>query len=1166
MVGKVFTGGVQPGTQQTADQAIDKVQRQGTIAPIPTEQTPPTTEASTPFLDSLAEQGLIKPTAPAAPDPVEPASLTPEEQQQRERERVEPLMDRTSIRDVPFNPDIDDQVIEDSPYLGAVARADRLQSVFDAASEGPTISALLTGTNAEGTKRIDALNEGDTEAAFRDLEITASRVLNDPAILDATIQDPATGYRHVDPSFTRIMGLATEQFLTDSGSVDGLDFEETIEGTDEAVDTRLDTHAGVKKAKGNARLGQTIWQEWQREKNLQAGNPTDTYIDAQPPSTQQNEFIGAMAKEAYALANPAIVNRVQAGNQVEFQFKNPEIIRKAQDSAKHAFGGQEVPPSIRPTETAQLEFEGRTYTRPEVTKIGKQAAGKMKIIEEARHNYHKMPKVVDERRLNLLVSMAIPALKAMTAPAGQRQPSPWADMMGVGKDRYEAIQGEKNRLQTLAESYAQQASEVTDFATKQKFEAKSRIYQDQANEYDVEAVYSADLAKAIQTLNTLAKYKGQSNYLTYSVQMLTGRMHVQQTRLNPGSDKLARFVIGHGDRTFIDPKKGGQVERNFKEIATIHLGLGGKLLQPHARVDAFNEAMRNGDLTRYAEMGRDLQQAFQKNDDVVAALAGMDLTQGIQMPAAVSQVQPLAINQATLSFLAEHKTEAPYIAEFLMDFADFFDGKPIQTALEVEMDGITHGISTNGIAIGNQTMAERAGAIQIDKDRKLVASDLTQGDIRAAMKDFMVTNGYSIAEDQGKADLSLAYNEILGEAVKDRENFLKKSPMTLAYGQEVQNLKQHVEAAVFTGPGAKRIREIANDKGIGLPEAVDYLHEVLVQSLSHALDPRILEMGQLLRANNTIAMITNDVMTITSPAGFDQFIGAKDTNGDPTKFPLSFKDEGGKTKDIPVYSYPQEASGSALRAKTDPTTGETSFTPGGWGRGRVIPAAVQGYDGNMIARTGSGESLKRFQSVSRRRPGQTGNFQPIFDAFKVSVGSMDLLREEANKNWIQGLKSKNYFHSIDDWARNSNKEFVKKLKDLPPDARIDLNGEYRGLGWLMNHKNLGRHLASTLENEATNKYNLNPETSRGGDILPHHFAVANAISKELQKAGIVEFGKPVPDTITPQQAIQAAGIIIKHMDLARRNSNMRGNIDRDSKKLFERIGRQDNTVLQVDLG
>ena len=1166
MVGKVFTGGVQPGTQQTADQAIDKVQRQGTIAPVPTEQTPPTTEASTPFLDSLAEQGLIKPTAPAAPDPVEPASLTPEEQQQRERERVEPLMDRTSVRDVPFNPNIDDQVIEDNPYLGAVARADRLQSVFDAASEGPTISALLTGTNAEGTKRIDALNEGDTEAAFRDLEITASRVLNDPAILDATTQDPQTGYRHVDPSFVRIMGLATEQFMTDSGSVDGVDFEETIEGTDEVVDTKLDTHAGVKKAKGNARLGQTIWQEWQREKNLQAGQPTDTYIDSQPPSTQQSEFIGAMAKEAYALANPQVVNRVQAGNQVEFQFKNPEVIRQAQDSAKHAFGGQEVPPTVRPSETAQLEFEGRTYTRPEVTKIAKQDAGKMKTLEEARHNYHKMAKVIDERRLNLLVSMAIPALKAMSAPAGQRQPSPWADMMGVGKDRYEAIQGEKNRLQTLAQSYAQQASEATDFSAKQRFQAKSKIYQDQAIAYDVEAVYSADLAKAVQTLNTLAKYKGQSNYLTYSAQMLTGRLHVQQTRLNPGADKLARFVIGHGDRTSIDPKKNGPAERNFKEVATIHLGLGGKLLQPHKRVEVFNEAMRNGDLSRYAEMGRDLQQAFQKNDDAVAALAGMDLSQGIQVPAAVGQVQPLAINQATLDFLAEHKTEAPYIAEFLMDFADFFDGKAIQTPLEVEMDGITHGISTNGIALGIQSMAERAGAIQIDKDRKLVASDLTQGDIRQAMADFMNTNGYSIAEDQGKADLSLAYNEILGEAIKDRENYLKKSPMTLAYGQEVQNLRQHVEAAVFTGPGAKRIREISNDKGIGLDEAVDYLHEVLTQSLHHALHPRVLEMGQLLRANNSIAMITNDVMTITSPAGFDQFIGAKDTNGDPTKFPLSFKDEQGKTRDVPVYSYPQEASGSALRAKTDPVTGETSFTPGGWGRGRVIPAAVQGYDGNMIAKTGSGQSLKRIQGIAKGRSGQTGNFQPIFDAFKVSIGMMDVLREESNKNWINGLKEKNYFHSIDDWSRNSYREFEKKLKDLPPDARIDLNGEYRGLGWLMNHKNLGRHLASTLENEATARYDLNPETSRGGDPLPHHFAVANAVSKELQQAGIVEFGKPVPDTISPQQAVHAARIILKHLDLNKRNGKMRSDIDRDSKKMFDKINRQDNTILQVDLG
>ena len=1157
----VRVGGVQPGTQQVGD-AVERVERVGTIAPIPTE---PVEAGRTPEENQFREFLGLEPVDAAVASELaagveEARAPTPDlEQQQRERERVAPLSERAGIGSIPFG-EVDDKAIEANPYLGSVARADRLQNVFDSAAPGPTIGATLTGRvpEEEGRKRIDALNEGDTAAAFKDLELTASRVLNDPAMLDATVQDPNTGHRKVDPGFVRVMGLATEAFLVDSGSVGGVDFEEVFTGVDVDTTDVGTLNEATKKAKGNARLGRAIWQEWQREKNVAQGLPSDSYIDATPPAGQTNEFIGAMAKEAYAMANPDIVERVQAGSQVQFQLKDPETLRAAQQGQANPFQNVEVVPLNAPSATSQPQFEGRTYTRPEVTKLRKQDAGKLDVLEESRQNYHEMGKVIDPRRMKIFMQMALPALRAMSAPAGERQPSPWADMVDIGKARYDSIAGEQARLSSLAEAYAQKANGATGSAAT-RYAKMAESYAARAQEYDVESVFQSELVKMIEALNTAGRYNNQVNYVTYAFQMLTGRQHIQQNRFNPQASKALRFIIGHGDRTTIQRGRGDVFERNFKEIASIHLGLGGKTLQPEARIAAFDSFMRTEGAQRFAEMGRDLKANLLDNDTaegIVADLAAMDASQGVQMPAS-AQLQPMPLKQETQKFLEEHGSEAPYIAEFLMDFADYVEGKPFHTALEVEMDGITHGISSNGVALGVQSMAERAGVIQYGDTQKLLTEQGQQGDIRQAMKDYMMGEAYTKAENEGWADQAPTIAAIVEEAVKDRENYLKKSPMTLAYGQEVENLRQHVEAAVFTGPSAKKIKEIADGAGITLDDATTFLHSMLVDSLHAALDSRVLEMGRLLRANNTVAMMTNEVITIQSPAGFDQFIGARAGTGESTTSPLSYTDPEGKRKDISVRHYEQEASGSAPRARIDPVTGETKFTPGGWGRGRIIPAAIQGYDGNMIARTGSGQSFKRIKSIAKSR-GQSGNFQPIFDAFKVSVGMMDVVRAEANKNWINGIKGTDYFANVDEWSRNAYRQFEKDMRELPPNSQVDIQGQYRGIGWLLDYKNLVSHLNSTIE--PSEYYERNPRRGRDGKELTQAQATAQDILKE---AGI-RYNQPIPETMTPAEVIRATRAIMKGLDLDKRNKSMASTVDRERKKLFSKIIPQ--KVLQVDLG
>ena len=133
------------------------------------------------------------------------------------------------------------------------------------------------------------------------------------------------------------------------------------------------------------------------------------------------------------------------------------------------------------------------------------------------------------------------------------------------------------------------------------------------------------------------------------------------------------------------------------------------------------------------------------------------------------------------------------------------------------------------------------------------------------------------------------------------------------------------------------------------------------------LHPAVVQVGQLLRANNAIAMLSDEIMTVKNALGIDNYIGAKervvkrDTDGQVMVGEFHLQTEGSGSTRKPIVLYKSEPAGSALR----------DGIPGGWGRGRIIPAIIQGIDGAWMNLMFRGESWKALE----------GNYMlPIMDA------------------------------------------------------------------------------------------------------------------------------------------------------------------------------------------
>ena len=386
------------------------------------------------------------------------------------------------------------------------------------------------------------------------------------------------------------------------------------------------------------------------------------------------------------------------------------------------------------------------------------------------------------------------------------------------------------------------------------------------------------------------------------------------------------------------------------------------------------------------------------------------------------------------------------------------NGTVFRTNIAIELDGTTHGPSSFLAMLGAVKAAFRSGVLRkmgaiktlddLDKTTVAVLAEVDglseeiqqakAGDLRDAMKTYMIENGKEYADiyaPDENTGASTALYEILQLATEDRENFLKKPPMTLSYGMLVENLKKTIRAVLHEGESASKIRAHKgpmhtlakamdgklptddNGREVSLDTyVIGYLHNVLADAIDSELHPGVTAVGQLLRANNAIALLTNEVMRVKNAIGVENYIGSKervvkrDQDGQVVAGKIYLQSSGaGQVKDRPIVLMKSEPAGSAVR----------DGIPGGWGRGRIIPALIQGIDGawmNLMFRGKSWEALE-------------GNYMlPIMDAVKTDLRGAGEVRRQANDNWWKVIEEYNPWHSLmEEWAPSAIDNFKNRM-------------------------------------------------------------------------------------------------------------------------------------------
>ena len=960
----------------------------------------------------------------------------------------------------------------------------------------------------------------------------------------------------VNPRFAALMSLITEKFLYQSQHAMTKELQEgkaafAKEGdpsVDETPDERvlkegpevtLTEQAGLKRTTGNGLLGREIYRAWKRDENLRAGRPQDEYTEHNI-TQDQFEIIGALAKDMFHQANPHMYKRIDNGVG-GFDFNNPtvnlmapieyrltdlglKLLEAAQESAPDAFMTTEIPPLPAPeehmpqTELDKIRKRKSTFVRHRTEDQW----------EQARLNASRTGHVVDTLRRKLSVQVSLPILSSMKR--GERIDKR-ADLFRIGMDKFDGYKGELRKKRVDRGLDPNDTSLDKEIGYNPGYEMEKQI------------------TKFLEFLNTTGRYSNKVNYLTFAIQELTSRMHATQTRFNPQIMPWMRWITGGARPPVIKPNSNSNEEFMFKEVIATHFIKDGGDLLPERRILAFDDEYKqfstnpSGTLfSKLYESGKRIADSLmtpEQDAQYTKALKNIGLTyntektqQRINVPPELQDVPPLDISDEllamTISKTGKSKDiEGLHMIEAAHEFYRYVEarkaGTSFATNIAVELDGKTHGPASFLALLGAIKAGFRTGVFRMPGAKKklddFTIGELIEegGDLRDAMANFVHQNGEVYASNflgtGADPELKAKFVTILKLAIQDRENFLKKPPMTLSYGQLLMNLKDAVKDVVLVGDVEKPIQKIVQDpefidavekkiraeaikegKGDQIKDlklsvndvVVNFLHDTLADAIDTELHPGIQEVGQLLRANNVVAMMTNKVMTIKNALGIDSYIGARESieKDERGELKLVFPSGTGKTTGE-VTLYKSQEAGSA----------ERDGRPGGWGRGRIIPAIIQAIDGawmNMMFTNNYGAIRNEYAL-------------PIFDAIKTDVRGAKKIRELANKSWWDAVENYDFMSSLfDGWTAPTIKEFRNKLDKLGSEpVEISPTNDYKGI-WHLLHCDNPDHWYAQQHNLGYGDLSLQNLMSIFGDTTEYR-----------NKAGEIVIRKPGKEPGTP---------------------------------------------------
>ena len=975
---------------------------------------------------------------------------------QREAERVKPISE--------IEPDVKEfDAYENDGFGEAITRSDNFIKLFqDKLESGATVTGAYLSP-AQGLPIAAGLSPVEAgEASGQSINVNSTKgILFDPKGFNAG-KIRGDDVTQVDPLFARVMSIMTERFIyqnqynakPDQQTDNTDDFTEaTLRETDQV---KLTDEGKLRRGLGNQQLGREIYRAWKREQNVAQGRPSDEYT-MKGVTADQFEVIGTLAKEMYHAANPELYNRISDSFNRTVEYELTTTGAAAMEAAEKAspaiFTGYEIKPSSAPRSKLALTEsglgEGAKYRKTKTTSV---VDRKMAEIEEAAENMHSVAHGVDPLRRKLYIQIAVQVLTGMK---DRTRPPELGDLLKIGPAKFIAFKGE--------------------YAKKQ---------QDDPNpDYNPAFEMEKQVTRFIESLNTIGVYSNKANHLDFAVQELQSRMHATQTRFNPQLIPWIRFVTGGIKPPTVDPNNNTGATVMFKELMAKHFLPGADKLLPENRVAEFDAEWNSPNHGKFANIiadGKGIADSLltpEQDQDAITKLKQIKLTEkGVTVPPELANIPRLTIGDSLKSKAIGEELEGLNLIEAAHELYQFDKAQKNNTTfksnISVELDGKTHGPASNLMQLGSMKAAFRAGVLRREGATKNLDTipikelyqgaqtddELAAGDIRDGMKYFMEENGDKHAQNYLPNNAASAHLvSILKLALKDRDNFLKKPPMTLAYGQLLKNLDAAIYETVFTGPQSVAIRNIINgnsdlpsilDKkiqqkmdaegGMITPSredmVVEFLHDILADSIDAELDPGVVQVGQLLRANNVVAMLSDEVIKVKNAIGIDNYIGAKssvmkDVEGN---IGVVFGDTSDVKRAGNVPLYRSMPSGSAAR----------EGKPGGWGRGRIIPAVIQGIDGAWMNRMFTGKSFRQLKR----------NYMlPIMDAVKTDLDGAAKVRDLANKNWWDVINEYSYVDSImGDWTPGAIERFRTKLKNIgDTKVEISMDNEYRGFFFLL---------------------------------------------------------------------------------------------------------------------
>ena len=1035
------------------------------------------------------------------------ANKTPEELASEEAARIKPRVrqfgealgkDITTLRGayelekaITGQPSIDESA---SSFGGAINRAGKVAGLANTGRiAGTKLTAdqkakfLSTGNFREAAQTTDA-PVAPLYKNINNLNTTNKNIFYD--VLDAgTLNDKGTFI--VDPELFGLMGILTEEFFVQSMFT--TDPEEVSDVVEEVNEQDSIKKLEFKKAQGIQQLGKEIYREYKRTKAMQKGlGDTAEYLN-EIDNIRPEVFtqIGDIAKTTYAAANPDMLQEKNIGGRVVFEptEKGAKIFENMYRVYTGLFSTQEVTPLSAPSQDGRVMGEASQYTRDMTTRLSKEI-GDTSAHFEATKNMNQVAFINDPNREKVATYLSMLAL----ANAGtvrnidmqdQYIPGPnndifYANIFKIGKQKYQDLLNEKASLKNRVQRLIEQG------ASEEQVKLAEKTYRD----YNPKNILRLEREKFVNLMEGVGRYSGKSNYLTFALQLLTGRMHAQQTVYNPQASPIVRGIVGGGNRYQWQPGKGGKLEQNWTEGMSKHLFEDPKVTDEEGRKveSSFKKKYGMGrptseririfkEFEKQAEQnpGAGLyNQYVQWGNELIERTAGFNTREaGALLTAFKKASSPQQANEVKKqiaqrygsdplsprlkSYLADFETDAIHQADYLMALAKYERAKKNGTIFTdtqaFEIDGQTHGPATLATLLGSLNMAKRSGIIMKTPFlEKLESSDYK--DVRDAMADEMrrkfpsLVKGVTKVTHDSKAGLpsiANAYERILEEAIGDRENFLKKSPMTMGYGQDIFSLKQHVDRTVFLNDEIKSI--MANNK-LNNNDVIDFLHTILVDSIYETMDPQTLRMTKLMKAIAFMSPLSAELLQIKQPTGLvSTLAGLTSEQAGQTQYQI--KDEEGKPRIVTVQHYNVKTDPSAIK----PMPGKAPEF-GGYAVGRAQPSIIQAFDSNMVTKTFT-NSWNKIKEIAKSLGAANPFVLQIYDAFLTDSGTMDVVRRSANEHHKNSLINEQAIEKLFDWYESTFTEKLNTLKndtttyELFKDGVVNKESEFKTIAGLL---------------------------------------------------------------------------------------------------------------------